>query len=285
MPRVPRRMPSAAAVRDRLRERVLGPGGRSPRQAADVIRQLALDDVDRFSASHQLGLEETVCRLIDGNISLARFGDGEFGSMLRRGYDLYLQRTTPELMTELRSIWTLENLNADSLLLGFPFPFKGPHWARVWTNLWPDLRLITRTDITYGSTHVTRPYFFRRLGSRGVDLWRQVWADMSICVVTGTGSRFELIPALFESAASIAREDAPPVDAYARVDELERRLLTIPADIFLLSLGPTATVLAARLSRHGRRAIDIGHIASSYNSVFLGASRPEVQPLRADRVP
>jgi hypothetical protein len=71
----------------------------------------------------------------------------------------------------------------------------------------------------------------------------------------------------------------PPTDAYDHVDALEQRLLKVPADIFLLSLGPTATVLAARLSRRGRRAIDIGHITSSYRTVFLGDDRPEDQPV------
>ena len=278
-----RRIPRPVALQYRLRERVLGPGGRTPRQATDAIRRLAVDDVTRFSMSHQLGFEDTLLRLIDGTTSLARFGDGELLSMLRPGYDLYFQRTTPELSAELRSIWTMQNLDADSLLLGFPDLSKGPYWSDVWTNAWPDLRLISRTDITYGNTHVTRPRFFSRLGQRGVDLWRQVWADKSVCVVTGTGSRFVPIAELFDSAASVSREDAPSIDAYAHVDALEQRLLAVPADIHLLSLGPTATVLAARLARRGRRAIDIGHITSSYRTVFLGDARPERQPMNTDR--
>lgn len=100
-----------------------------------------------------------------------------------------------------------------------------------------------------------------------------------VCVVTGTGSRFVPIPELFDSVATVARQDASPLDAYAQVDALEQRLVAVPADIFLLSLGPTATVLAARLSRRGRRAIDIGHITSSDRTVFLGADRPEHQPM------
>lgn len=280
MPIASGRIPRLRTIQYRLRERVLGPGGRTARQAADVIRGFATEDVGRFAAAHQLNFEDTVTRLIGNTISLARFGDGEFGSMLRPNYDLYMQRTTPKLMRELRSIWALETYSTDSLLLGLPSPLSGPYWSGVWANVWPDLRLITRTDITYGNTHVTRPIFFRRLGKRGVDLWRQVWADKSVCVVTGTGSRFVEIPALFDSAATITRENAPPVNAYVHVDELEQRLMTIPAEIILLSLGPTATVLAARLSRRGRKAIDIGHITSSYRTVFLKDRRPEDQAFR-----
>ena len=166
----------------------------------------------------------------------------------------------------------MQDLEVGSLLLGFPDLSKGPYWSDVWANAWPDLRPITRTDLTYANTHVTRPRFFHRLGRRGVDLWRQVWADKAVCVVSGTGSRFEPIADLFDSAAGLTREEAPPIDAYAEVDALERRLLRGSADIVVLSLGPTATVLAARLTRRGRRAIDIGHLVSSYQTVFLGAS-------------
>lgn len=276
---VPRRLPSPAGLQARGREWIFGPGGRTPRRAADVICRLSNDDVVRFCAAHQLGLDETVTRLVSTGTSLARFGDGELGAMMRPGYDLYLQRSSPQLRAELRGIWTLQDLDPATLLLGFPLPFTGAYWTGVWGSLWPELRLITRDDVRYGNSHVTRPVYFRRLGGRGVDLWRAVWAERSVCVVTGTGSRFDLIPELFGSAASVVLETAPPVDAYAQVDALERRLLAIPVDLVLLALGPTATVLAARLARRGRRALDIGHIVNSYKTVFHGADRPEHLPL------
>ena len=81
-------------------------------------------------------------------------------------YDLYFQRTTPELSSELRSIWTMQNLDADSLLLGLPDLSKGPYWSDVWANAWPDLRLITRIDITYGNT--TSPDRASSVGSGNV---------------------------------------------------------------------------------------------------------------------
>ena len=244
-----------------------------------MIRQLCTEDVVRFSAAHQLGLRETVTRLVDEPVSFARYGDGEWGSMTHPGYDLYFQRSSPELMAELRSVWQSEAVDPGVLMVGFPYPFTSAHWSTVWTSCWPEVRLITRADVWYGCTHVTRPVYFQRLRDGGVDLWRQVWATKSVCVVTGKGTRFELLPDLFDSAATVVRESAPPRDAYARVDGLERRLLALPVDLFLLSLGPTATVLAGRLSRAGRRAIDIGHLANSYKTVFRGEGMPEHQPL------
>jgi len=51
-------------------------------------------------------------------------------------------------------------------------------------------------------------------------------------------------------------------DAYSKIDDLEERILEghrfdMPV---LLCLGPTATVLAARLARKGVHAIDLGHV-------------------------
>lgn len=54
-----------------------------------------------------------------------------------------------------------------------------------------------------------------------------------------------------------------PVDAYADLDRLTDLAADHPAELFLISLGPAGTLLADRLARAGRRAIDIGHLSTS----------------------
>ena len=46
----------------------------------------------------------------------------------------------------------------------------------------------------------------------------------------------------------------------------------------VLALGPAATVLAARLTRLGYWALDIGHISQAYQTVVHGAPRAETTP-------
>ena len=125
-------------------------------------------------------------RVIDGTTSLARFGDGELCRCCGRAMTLFpthharAQRGAPQHLDDAEPRHRLP-------LVGLPRPHQlpllvrrvGQRLARPAANL--------RTDITYGNTRVTRPRFFSRLGQRGVDLWRQVWADKSVCVVTGTG--------------------------------------------------------------------------------------------------
>ncbi|WP_413772750.1 GT-D fold domain-containing glycosyltransferase [Acinetobacter sp. ANC 4169] len=46
-------------------------------------------------------------------------------------------------------------------------------------------------------------------------------------------------------------------------------------DMFLIALGPTGTVLSARLHQYGLRGLDVGHLNNSYDTVFLNKVRPE----------
>ena len=48
-----------------------------------------------------------------------------------------------------------------------------------------------------------------------------------------------------------------------------------PDKLYLLSLGPAGTLVAAWLSKLGRWAIDVGHISESWANVFAGGQWPE----------
>ena len=48
--------------------------------------------------------------------------------------------------------------------------------------------------------------------------------------------------------------------------------------LILISLGPTATVLAYDLSKTGVQAIDIGHITNMYDRLVYGKAKPEDLP-------
>lgn len=56
---------------------------------------------------------------------------------------------------------------------------------------------------------------------------------------------------------------------------MEKCLQEKEVDMFLIALGPTGTVLASRLFHKNLRALDIGHLNNSYDTVFLNSVRPE----------
>jgi len=258
---------------------------REQRKYLDTFRHLAmretLAEVTAFSARQQLGFESTLERIAGEQLSFARFGDGELRSMLRPEFNLRFQPWSAGLARELRSVLSYDGYDPGRLLLGFPYPYRSVHWSTVWTDIWPELRPLLGTDRVYGSSHVSRPIFFHQVGEAGVALWRKVWDGRAVCVVTGRGSRFSLPPALFDGVRAIRSVRSEPVNAYADLPrlmtELERE---DPEQLFLIALGPTGTVVAAKLSALGRWAVDVGHVSDSWANVFAGGPWPEEQDVR-----
>jgi hypothetical protein len=246
-----------------------------------VVAREVLQEVADFTAEHQLGFARTLERIAQERLSFARFGDGELKIMLRPEFNLRFQRWSSGLATDLRAVLTYDGFDPDRLLVGFPYPYRGLYWSDLWLDIWPDLRPLLRTDIAYGTTHVSRPVLFQRLGQDGVALWRQVWQDRDVCIVTGEGSRFDMVPELFDNVASTRFVYSTPVNAYNDLPRLMGELKNEDPDmLFLVALGPAGTLVTAWLAQMGRWAIDVGHISASWANVFAGGKLPERLELR-----
>lgn len=252
------------------------------RQSAEVLRLAAtcetLDDVQRFTASRQMGFLATVEYLASTGCSFARFGDGESRLMLRPEFRITFQRNSPRLAADLLEVLSQASTNSPNLLIGFPHVYRDLHWSGVWANVWSQLKPLVEPLEQVGNSHVSRPIFFELLGEEGVAAWRSVWAGKSVTVVTGRGSRFEPIPALFDNVKEIAFEHSVPMDAHTDLGRLLVQLEGSRADIHLVALGPAGTVLTSQLASRGQRAIDIGHISDSYQTAFEGGAWPEKKP-------
>lgn len=248
------------------------------------LREL-LVEVRSVIQSRQLTMMETMSQLVQGK-SIARWGDGEVKLMLQPEFDLMYQKSNPSLAQDLRDLLTSYESSSDRLLLALPTVFTTRLWMGIWSENWYALApLLRASKALWGNTHISRPPFFQKHGVDAVAAWRRVWEGKRICVVAGRGSRFELIPELFDNVDSVIRVDSEPTDAYATLPELKKRLRDVgDADLFLLALGPSGTVMAGYLaSEEGGRhqAIDIGHLSSSYANVFKGGKIPEQLPQKS----
>lgn len=245
-----------------------------------------LVDVDTVIQSRQMTTMETMVAIQSGK-SIARWGDGELKLMLQPEFELPFQRSSAALAEDLK--WMLRDYdrNADELILALPTLFTSRLWMGIWAENWHLLRpILTASKHRWGNTHVSRPVFFQRHGNDAVDAWRKVWDGRRVCVVAGRGSRFELIPELFDNALDIRRIDSEPIHAYSRIEELKSVLAPLKSDVdvYLIALGPTGTVLAGYLSSEAGgncQAIDIGHLSASYANVFRKTGDPESLPLVA----
>lgn len=250
------------------------------RREIETIRFAATSDVmqsvSHFHSQQVRSLRESLELLANSDVSLARFGDGEFRLMLLNDFNLRFQTNSPELQNDLREVFVSDR---QDLLVGFPQLFRDAHWSGVYQELWPTLKELVVPSQRFVNAHLTRPQAFTILGEQAVQLWRQVWEGKKVAIITGEDSRFELIPELFDNMASHQIINSKSVNAYADLDRLVEVAKSSDADLALIALGPAGTILASRLASNGLRALDIGHLTNSYQNVFQGAVRPEAVPI------
>ena len=134
----------------------------------------------------------------------------------------------------LREVFTSDLPN---LQVGFPSYFRDAHWSGVFQELWPSLKQLLVSDQNFLNAHITRPQVFTLLGRQAVDLWRKVWENKHITVVTGEGSRFDLIPQLFDNVASANRISTTPVNAFSDLDRIVEQLHAAKTDVVLIAFG------------------------------------------------
>jgi hypothetical protein len=209
---------------------------------------------------------ETLNMALDGR-SLARFGDGE----LRLAVDgsCSSQKADPKLAHELRNILA-GTCDALPCIPSFEHTPRKDVWDKYAK---PPFARLYQDDFVYGSSFITRPDNAPWIDTP--EYWESVrclWKDRDVILVTGIAT-LDL-----HEAESVLHIHGPAQDAYDQIDKIEE-IIGRPNIPVLLSLGATATVLAARLSDKGVHALDLGHIWHFMS--HAGAFRFESKDLRS----
>lgn len=213
-----------------------------------------------------LGETETLDRVLAG-ASLARYGDGEL--KLCRGGPIKSQAADDALGHRLRAILH----DSGECLVGIPnirsetpkVAFWGKHALGFAEFL---------SDRPYVSSFVSRPDSAPWIFT--AEYWakvEQLWDGRDVTIVRGSGKAFT--PQMLESARSVREIMAPRQHAWSSYDSLLAEIGT--PERVLLSVGPTATVLAVDLCARGVHAIDVGHMGAFYRRWVNGlrVSDPE----------
>ncbi|HEM6340848.1 TPA: SP_1767 family glycosyltransferase [Streptococcus suis] len=210
--------------------------------------------------------------ILENSCSVARFGDGEMDIIV--GHSIPYQDYDPQLASELKEILGLESNQHLMVCLSDVFENR-ERYTEACNHFW-DGHLQHYQDYYrhickapwYGSTFISRPYMDladKSLSATYFQSLKQIWTAKDILIVEGKTSRSGVGNDLFQEAKSIQRIICPSKNAYAQIDEIISAIKTYGQDkLVLLMLGPTAKVLAYRLSKTGMQAIDIGHIDSEY---------------------
>ena len=265
-----------------LTDEALARRRRIPRLAFSILSRLdgSWGEIQTFMREHVLGLYETLERVRRDRLSLARFGDGELLLSLNPNTRNLSQQGSPELQADLQAVLRRDGYEDAPLLVCLPGLSAG-YYHSYWAKFWPVVKPLLDLSYTYGDTSVSRETLFLLDPEKGRLAWRSVWDGKDVCYVIGRRSRFEPLDVLFDGVTSSRIVYSQPTDAYADVPRLlEEIAATVPREtLVLLALGPAATILAARLSRLGYWALDIGHVDNTYLTVVDGAPRVETTPL------
>ena len=207
--------------------------------------------------------EETIAELLTTERSLARFGDGELGTMFLGG-EFGFQKRDERLVERLKEVLASRDPN---LMIGLvkvfgllPMPNLRARIGEVRKQMKP---LLDAKQQYYRAavTRISSKDHFLKLKS--------IWEGKKVVTIEGSLCRLGVGNDLFDNVKSLRRILAPAECAFSAYDRILDEALKIEKDaLFLMALGPTATVLAYDLCKAGYRALDIGHLDICYE-LFL----------------
>lgn len=223
-------------------------------------------------APRVVSIRESIHFILEHRCSVARYGDGEMKLIM--GNNISFQKFYPHLQKRLSEILQSDDSN---LIVCIPNVFGSlaiytEHDKIFWREYMSRSRkmwynLLDKNRIYYDA-FVSRcylPYQDKTIAVECFQLWKQLWNGRDLLIVEGEKTRLGIGNDLFDNVRSIKRILAPVINAFERYDELLEDVENYDKNsLVLIALGPTATVLAADLSRVGYQAIDIGHLDIEY---------------------
>lgn len=225
--------------------------------------------------------EEVVDSFLNGK-SITRFGDGELRVMEKIPSDFF-QENDNKLSDKLIDV--VGRID-DNLIVCLPRPLKTFNGLNMsaklfWiSNIYWNRRAWKKyinLDRTYGNTQITRPYIDcknKEVVERKFENLKRIWNNKNICIIEGRNTHFGEGNDLLENTKKIKRILASPKNAFREFDEILIKAKKVNSDfIFLVALGPTATVLVSELAQLGRVAFDVGHLDIEYEWFRRGAKK------------
>lgn len=249
------------------------------------------DEVKKYklrweNAPYELGIEATpnikpaaelIDYLLNKNASLCRFGDAEFELMCGRERPWY-QSVNEELALRLREVITSQDENiavaiADDFGSLDSFTEDAADAIRRYMQRNVRDTIMEHIDLnrSYYDAYVSRPYILYKDKDNAksrFDLLKKLWEGRKILLIEGEYARMGVGNDLFLNVESLKRMLCPHKEAFDKYDDIlktaKRQIVDTGADLVLISLGPTATVLAYDLAKSGVTALDIGQVDNEY---------------------
>lgn len=228
--------------------------------------------------------EELLETIIKEKKSLSRYGDGELEIMQNRSRP-WFQETDKKLAERLKEVF---NCKDQRIIIALANDFgnldcfteESADAIRQYLSQGIRENVMQMIDLNriYYDAYVSRPYIQyqdKAYASHIFKLFKKIWKNRDILVVEGRYAYNGIRNDLFQEAASIRRVIAPAKNAFSMYDEILAAAEKCAGKdtLALISLGPTATVLAYDLAMKGIQALDIGQLDNEYEWYMRGTDK------------
>ncbi len=231
-----------------------------------------------------MSIDDTIENIINGRLSVSRYGDGEFDLIF--GYGLKFQKYSEPIGRMLAEVLkkpvknhmvALADIYGDvSFLIDKYATFFRERLVRLRKKQYQLLDM----ERKYGNAFITRFYSEMKDKSdakRRFQRIMQIWEDRDVVIVEGEFTRFGVGNNLLNKARSVRRILTLNENAFGYYKQIFANCIQEKKDsLFLLALGPAATILAYGLAKEGFQAVDIGHLDIEYEWFLRGVEDQKV---------
>lgn len=237
-----------------------------------------------YKKVNMLNEQKMIEMIIKNKVSISRFGDGEFNRLLNINNNSY-QELDENLSLRLKEILISDDKR---ILLCLPQAFYNMRiltneskmfWQRYIDKNWKLIKPYININRKYGNAHISRPYMpykdkNKEIISKKFSDLKKIWENKNLIIVEGSQTLLGINNDLFENSKSIKRIIVPSTHAFRKYDSILSECIKNDKNVmFLLAIGPTATVLAYDLAMKNYQAIDIGHIDIEYEWFIRGEKK------------
>ena len=220
--------------------------------------------------------KELLQKIIDKKYSLCRFGDGEFDHILKQNRE-WFQKYDIKMAEKLESILKSDN---DKILIAIADNYgsldkyndRAADAIRQYMTKEKRQEHMGLLDMSreYYNAYVSRPYMIYKDKDKNASeifkLYKRLFWNRNILIIEGENTKTGVNNGLLDGAYSIKRILCPDTTAYSVYDKISNNVIEFasPDDLILITLGPTATILAYDLAMQGYQAIDFGQVDNEY---------------------
>ena len=230
-----------------------------------------------------LSVEESLDKIISEKKSICRFGDGELDVIL--GKSLGFQRPTPEIAKKLEEVLTSKQ---DFCFIGIPDAINNfdniteeskDFWIKNMLrvrNIWLKYLSPDRVYLTANLTRLYIRYKDKNMCAKNFEKLKSIWENRDVVICEGAQTRIGVGNDILDGCKSVKRIICPSENAFDKYDQIIAELKKQNKDsLFLIALGPTATLLALEMKKNGYQALDVGHFDIEYEWFLRHAEKKE----------